>query len=390
MKASPLAVHSPRAVWDTLLAHGWDDIRAESAASGLGPVAIHLTELSEPVIEALLHHVGKLGLEVLTGPDWALLAGSYARFGALARPWMVPPPLAEIAVQVGLALAPEPPREWSTARGPVRLEKPVILGILNITPDSFSDGGKFNSIDTALAQAEKMLEEGADLLDLGGESTRPGRPAPVREAEELARVIPVIEAIVVRHPSALISVDTVKSGVARAAMAAGAAVINDVSAFRLDPAIGNVASATCAGIILMHSRGNVSDMATLDHAHYADLIGEVAGELKGALDTCTSRGIPAERIVLDPGFGFAKSPEQSIQLCDRLSSLLFLGRPVLVGPSRKRFLGNITGREVEQRDVATAAACVMAWERGARLFRVHNVAVARDALAVAWAVRGER
>jgi dihydropteroate synthase len=351
-------------------------------------VAIHLAKLTGPVIEALSRHANRLGLEILTGEDWALLAGSRARFGALARPWTVPPELAEVAVQVGLVLAPEAPREWLTARGSISLEKPVILGILNVTPDSFSDGGKFGDPGAALAHAERLLADGADVLDVGGESTRPGRPSPVREPEELARVIPVIEGIVARHPNVPVSVDTVKSGVARAALAAGAAVINDVSAFRLDSGMGSVASASCAGVILMHSRGNVTDMATMDHARYDDVTADVTSELRTALDGCLSRGIPAERIVLDPGLGFAKSPEQNLILCDRLAALQVLGRPILVGPSRKRFLGQITGREVAERDVATAAACVLAWDRGARLFRVHNVAMARDALAVAAAVRG--
>jgi dihydropteroate synthase len=328
-----------------------------------------------------------LGLELLTGSDWAVIAGSRSRMGALARPWLVPPELAELAEQLGPALLPEPPLEWETARGAVRLDRPVLVGILNLTPDSFSDGGRFTELDAALAQVERLLAEGAALIDVGGESTRPGQ-RPVSLEEELRRVLPVLEALVARHPDTLFSVDTVKAPIARAAMEAGAAVINDVSAFRLDPAIAEVAAATGAGVILMHSRGTVSDMATLELADYGDdLIGAVRTELAAALDRALSGGVARERIVLDPGLGFAKSAEQNLRLCDGLESLLSLGRPLLVGPSRKRFLGAVTGMEVSGRDGATAAACVVAYERGARLFRVHNVALTRDALAVAHAVR---
>jgi dihydropteroate synthase len=202
-------------------------------------------------------------------------------------------------------------------------------------------------------------------------------------------VIPVVEALARRHPAVPISVDTVKSAVARAALEAGAAIINDVSGFRLDPAMAGVAAAAGAGVVLMHSRGTVSTMALLDQATYEpDVVTAVTVELRERLAAAAAGGVGLDHIVLDPGFGFAKTAEQNLLLCDRLASLLALGRPLLVGPSRKRFLGSVTGREIAERDVATAAACVMAYERGARLFRVHNVAATRDALAVAAAVRG--
>jgi dihydropteroate synthase len=186
-----------------------------------------------------------------------------------------------------------------------------------------------------------------------------------------------------------ISVDTVKAEVARVALEAGAAILNDVSAFRLDPAMADVAARGGAGVVLMHSRGTVSTMARLDHAEYApDVVSGVQGELAEALDRAVTAGVVPDRIVLDPGFGFAKTAEQNLLLLDQLSALSTLGRPLLVGPSRKRFLGSVTGRDVAERDAATAAACVLAYERGARLFRVHDVAQTRDALAVASAVRG--
>jgi len=388
---TPLATHSSRAVRDTLTSHGWDRPRAESAASGLGPYAVVAEGLSEDVLAILLRHGGSLGLEVITGEDWAIVAGSLSRIGALARPWGGPPELAAVAHQIGLALPPEQPPVWVTARGTVSLERPVILGILNVTPDSFSDGGRFSQLDDALAQADRLLADGANMLDIGGESTRPGNPDPVPEDEELRRVIPVIEALVRRHPGLMLSVDTVKARVARTAIDAGAAVINDVSAFRLDPAMAATAADLRAGVVLMHSRGTTSTMATLDHAEYeGDVVAMVRRELSDAAAKAVSAGIPDENIILDPGLGFAKTAEHNLLITDRLAELVALGRPVLVGPSRKRFLGSVTGREVAERDMATAAACVVAYERGATLFRVHNVALTRDALAVAHAVRGSR
>jgi dihydropteroate synthase len=383
-----LPTHSPRALRVALRARGLDEVRAEAAAQGLATQAIELAGLDESTILALVHHAGQLGLEVVTGEDWAVVGGTASRLGALARPWGIPPPLAEIAGRVGQLLTPETPGAWITARGPIQLDRPVILGILNVTPDSFSDGGRFLSPEAALDQADRLVADGAAILDLGGESTRPGSES-VPEAEELGRILPVLEALVRRHPGVPISVDTVKAGVARVALEAGAAIINDVSAFRLDSAMATVAAQTGAGAVLMHSRGTVSTMARLDHAEYhPDVTTVVREELAAALERALAAGMAAEHVVLDPGFGFAKTAEQNLLLADQLAVLRSLGRPLLVGPSRKRFLGSVTGREVGERDVATAAACVIAYERGARLFRVHNVAMTRDALAVVHAVRG--
>lgn len=390
MIARTLPTHSPRALRDALRARGVDEVRADAAAHGMATVVIELDGLDGSTILALVQHAGQLGLEVVTGDDWAVVGGTESRLGALARPWGIPPPLAEIAGQVGQLLTPDPPTNWLTARGPIQLDRPVILGILNLTPDSFSDGGRFLSPDAALAQADQLLADGAAVLDLGGESTRPGSE-PISESDELHRVLPVLEALVRRHPGVPISVDTVKAGVARAALEAGAAIVNDVSAFRLDPAMPLTVAQSGAGVVLMHSRGTVSTMARLDHAEYdPDVTTVVVAELRTVLDQALGAGITADHIVLDPGLGFAKTAEQNLVLSDQLAALRPLGRPILVGPSRKRFLGSVTGREIGERDVATAAACVVAYERGARLFRVHNVAVTRDALAVVVAVRGER
>ena len=386
MIVAPLAGRPKDAVRVALLSFGWEGDLARSTAAGLEGLAFRVEGLPVAALEALVGTGARLGLEVVTGEGWALVAGSRARLGALARPWMVPEPLAELAAALGQALPSEEPSIWQTARGPLVLDAPVLMGILNVTPDSFSDAGRFASLEGAVARAEQLAEQGAAIVDVGGESTRPGA-TPVAEAEERNRVLPVIEAVARRLAGTLVSVDTVKSGVARAALAAGAAILNDVSGFRLDPAMGEVAAASGAGVVLMHSRGGAGDLASLEHAAYPrGVLTEVIAELGAALDRAGRAGIPAERIVLDPGLGFGKTPEQNLELLRGLDALRALGRPVLIGPSRKRFLGAITGRPVEERDQATAGACVAAWQSGARIFRVHEPAAVRDALAVAAAI----
>ncbi len=389
MNVTPLGFPSERAVREALCSHGWEEGLAETAAHGLHPLAFHLTGLDQGALEALVRFGGTLGLEVLTGDSWAILAGPRSRLSAFARPWTVPAPLAEIANQVGMMLPGEDPTVWRTARGPVPLDDPVLLGILNVTPDSFSDGGRFTRPDTALAQAEQLLAAGAAMIDVGGESTRPGRSEDVPLDEERRRVIPVIEALVRAFPSILISVDTVKSAVARAAISAGAAVVNDVSAFRLDREMPAVVAGSGAGVILMHSRGTILEIASYQHAEYGgDVLGAVLEELRGALAVAAEAGISPEAVVIDPGFGFSKTVEQNILLFDQLAGLQSLGRPILVGPSRKRFLGEVAGLLVDDRDRVTALACALAYERGARLFRVHAVGAAREALALAQALGG--
>jgi dihydropteroate synthase len=388
VNVTPLAVHSPRALRDVLRAHGWDDGQATTAASGIHSLAFHLTGLDQGTLEALVRLSGSLGLEVVTGDDWAILAGSRSRLSAFARPWLVAETLAAAATAVGLAMPAEPVTAWRTARGVVALDRPVVVGILNLTPDSFSDGGRFAGLDAALARADQLLEAGATVLDLGGESTRPGRTESVPPDEERVRVVPVVEALARRHPGVVLSVDTVKASVARAALEAGAAVINDVSALRLDPAMASVVAAAGAGLVLMHSRGSILEVASYTHAVYQDVVAEVIDELRAALAAASAAGVAQDATVLDPGLGFSKTVEQNILLFDRLEALQALGRPVLVGPSRKRFLGAVTGQPLEARDQATATACALAWERGARLFRVHDAAGARDALALAHAIGG--
>ncbi|HEY8470319.1 MAG TPA: dihydropteroate synthase [Longimicrobiales bacterium] len=287
--------------------------------------------------------------------------------------------------------APAPPTRsapvWETARGPVHLDRPCIFGILNITPDSFWDGGRHAGVDAAIAHAAALLEQGADVIDVGGESTRPGA-LPVPADEELRRVLPVVRELVRRWPDLVISVDTVKAEVARAALAEGAAVINDVSGLRLDPGLGQVVAEAGAGIVLMHSRGPVDQMASYELARYGpDPVGDIVRELAEAMERARATGIASAAVVLDPGLGFSKRTEHSAAAIARLDRILALGRPVLVGPSRKRFVGELAGGlPVEERLEPTIAACIVALLRGARLFRVHDVRAVRRALTVAEAL----
>jgi dihydropteroate synthase len=358
-----------------------------TTADGLESLAFHLTQLEPVTLEALVHTGSRLGLDIITGDDWALLSGPRARLSALARPWTSPAPLVELATALGLALPAEDPLRWQTANGPIPLERPVLIGVLNLTPDSFSDGGRYPGVEAALQRAERLLADGATILDIGGESTRPGAEA-VSEAEELARVGPVIEGARRRFPEARLSIDTVKSGVARAALDLGVAIVNDVSGMRLDPAMAALCAEREAGVILMHSRGAFEELGSLMHTEYP--LGVLAGvieELAWALGRARNAGLQAERIVIDPGLGFGKTAEQNVALLRGLGALRVFGRPILIGPSRKRFLGALTARPVEERDTATAAACALGWEAGARLFRVHEPGPSRDALLVAEATR---
>jgi dihydropteroate synthase len=257
------------------------------------------------------------------------------------------------------------------------------MGILNVTPDSFSDGGLYRSHEAAVLRAEEMVREGAGVLDVGAESTRPGA-APVSAEEELERLLPVVATLRSRL-AVPISVDTRKAEVARAVLAAGAELVNDVSALR-DPAMARVVAETGAGLVLMHMRGTPETMQ--QNPTYADVVGEVTDELATALQAAVEAGIAPERIVVDPGIGFAKTGAHNLELLSRLGELGRLGRPILLGVSRKAFLGTLLGGAAPaERATATAAACVAGLLQGARIFRVHDVRVVREALAVAEAIR---
>ena len=265
-----------------------------------------------------------------------------------------------------------------------------MVGIVNVTPDSFSDGGDFFSPDAAVAHGRQLVADGADILDIGGESTRPNA-TPVLLSEEIRRILPVMRALRAALPDTPLSVDTVKAPVAEAAIAAGAAIVNDVSGLRLDPGMGRVCAESGVGVVLMHSRGNVGDMATYAHAEYRDVVSEVAGELRARVSAARSSGIGERSVVLDPGIGFSKRTEHSIRLLADLDQVVALGLPVLVGVSRKRFVGEITGvTAAADREEGTMAANVVALTLGARLFRVHDVRGARRSLDVAWEILRRR
>jgi dihydropteroate synthase len=276
---------------------------------------------------------------------------------------------------------------WHLASRAVAVDRPVVVGIVNVTPDSFSDGGRLRNPDEALAHAQRLVRDGADVLDLGGESTRP-HAVPVDAAEERRRVVPVVRRLRAELPEVPISIDTVKAEVAEAALDAGAEIVNDVSGFRLDPRMAQICADARCGVILMHSRGGVGDMASFAHAGYGgDVVAEVVAELRAAVAAAEAAGVARERIVVDPGVGFAKRGEHSLAVLGGLPALAALGHPVLVGVSRKRFIGEITGvSEAAERVNGTTGANVAALALGARLFRVHDVRPARQALDVAWAV----
>jgi dihydropteroate synthase len=384
VKLSLLAPHTASAVREALTARGWDPERSRFAAVGLRPLVLLLDGVGEPEREALVRWGARTGADVLTGEGWALVAAAASRLAPLARPDRAPPGLETLVPTLAAFFSgyADPPRRWMIAGGELPLEEPVLVGVLNVTPDSFSDGGAFAEPVAALAQAERLKLDGCGMIDVGGESTRPGA-ALVPAAEESARVVPVIRTLVDRGLGP-VSVDTRKADVARAALDAGAAVVNDVSGLAFDPALGGVVARAGAGLVLMHMRGTPDTMDGL--ARYGAVAAEVADELSVAAARAIDAGVAPERIVVDPGFGFAKTVEQNFRLLDELATVVGLGYPVLVGPSRKRFLGAATGRPVADRDRASAVACALAWERGARLFRVHDAALAREALVVARAL----
>jgi dihydropteroate synthase len=269
----------------------------------------------------------------------------------------------------------------------VRLEPGALMGVLNVTPDSFSDGGQFSSLDLALAQARKMVQDGASILDIGGESSRPGAPR-VPVETELERVIPLIEAIKMADFEVLISIDTRKPEVARAALKAGADLVNDVTTLR-DPAMRAACAEAGVPAIIMHMRGDPETMRYSSESHpFMDVVREVHDELEAAANLALREGVPS--VVLDPGFGFGKSIEQNLELIRGLPTLKKLGHPVLLGASRKSTLGRITGIEnANERDPGSIAAHLFGLSRGVDILRVHDVAGHAQALKVWQALNGE-
>jgi dihydropteroate synthase len=262
---------------------------------------------------------------------------------------------------------------------------PFIVGILNVTPDSFSDGGDFLDPEAAAEQAAAMLDEGADMLDVGGESTRPGSD-PVSQEEEIRRVVPVLERILSVRPEAVISIDTYRAGTATAAIEAGASLVNDVTALRGDPRMVYVIEeAAACQVILMHMQGEPKTMQR--EPHYQDVVREVSDFLAERAEYAVAAGVRPENIIVDPGIGFGKNLEHNLALLHNLDAIVDLGFPVLIGASRKSFIGRITGVQLARDRVSgTVATTVLAYERGATFFRVHDVRANREALAVAEAV----
>ncbi|MEM6513672.1 MAG: dihydropteroate synthase [Pseudomonadota bacterium] len=265
--------------------------------------------------------------------------------------------------------------------GAMTLPDVAVMGVLNVTPDSFSDGGRYNGLDAARRQAARLVDEGADIIDVGGESTRPGSDSVPVDAE-LERVLPVIEAVIA-ETGAVVSIDTTKPEVMREAAASGAGMINDVRALQDDGALQAAANTACA-VCLMHMQGKPRTMQ--DNPDYADVVADVTSFLAERVAACVDAGIETSRLVVDPGFGFGKTVEHNLQLLSRLDALAALGLPILAGISRKSTLGAITGREVDERMPASIVAAAIAVQNGASIVRVHDVAPTVDAIRVIQAV----
>jgi dihydropteroate synthase len=259
------------------------------------------------------------------------------------------------------------------------VNRPLVMGVVNVTPDSFSDGGLYLDVDAAVAHGGELVAEGADLVDVGGESTRPGA-SPVDEATELERVVPVVERLATAGN--VVSIDTRKAPVAEAALQAGARIVNDVSAFRHDPSMAGLVADAGAGCCLMHMLGDDPRTMQAD-PHYDDVVSDVKAFLEERLAFAVDEGVREDRVWLDPGIGFGKTVDHNLELLRRLDEIVAIGRPVVIGTSRKSFLGRLTGRSEREREHGTVATNVIAYERGARVFRVHDARATVDALTVA-------
>ncbi len=319
----------------------------------------------------------------------ALILGTRKQIKRLAAK-LKPQPfgLSRLAEALRDLLAPAAPRmlRWAGGEMPVG-GRPLVMGVLNVTPDSFSDGGEYYDLEAALARAEQMVEEGADIIDVGGESSRPGA-APVPEEEELRRVLPVVEHLAPRVPVPL-SVDTYKATVARRAVEAGAAIVNDISGLRMDPEMARTVAECGCTVVVMHMRGTPRTMQA--DTRYEDLMAEIHGALAESVRAAREAGVEEGRIWVDPGIGFGKSAEGNLLILQRLRELESLGCPVLVGASRKSFIGITLGIEnPKDRLEGSLAAAVVAVMNGASAVRVHDVMATRRAVDLAWAVRRAR
>jgi len=361
------------------------DARQACAAAGRDVADANLRGWAALVPDAVLAEgLRHAGLVVLQGPRGSLALGSIAQI------WLAARSLAEaldrepargaareLMRRTAAVESPAPGSAWQLPRHRLPEGRTLVMGVVNATPDSFSDGGAYDPIERGL----RLAEEGADILDVGGESTRPNA-APVEAAEERRRIEPVIRELS-RRTALPISIDTTKAAVAAAALDAGAEIVNDVSGLSRDPEM--VRAARGAALCLMHMRGTPQQMQS--RAVYSDLHGEVEQELIEALERARAGGVPEERIALDPGLGFAKTGAHNLTLLRRLRELSQLGRPLVVGASRKSFIGTATGRAAPDRVIGSVAAAVLLASNGAAVLRVHDVAATREALAVADSVR---
>ncbi|MBM4777589.1 MAG: dihydropteroate synthase [Archangiaceae bacterium] len=341
-------------------------------------------------LEALARRVGRQ-LSVRVGAPVVLLTGldaetAFSLGGAGDAAVLAELVSARLPPEIARLLQPQPPpalelggRRWAFDEGP------FMLGIVNVTPDSFSDGGRHATTDTAIAHALQLVEEGAHLLDVGGESTRPGAAA-VSPDEECARVLPVIEALTRLAPQTPISIDTSKAEVARRALAAGATLVNDVTALS-DPLMGRVVAEAKAAVCLMHMQGTPRTMQV--KPEYGDVVHEVAESLSEAIDRAVAVGIDRSRVLIDPGIGFGKTLEHNLLLLRHLGAFRALGAPILLGTSRKSFLGALTGeKDASKRLVPSVTSVAIAAAQGAAdVVRVHDVAATKEALLVAKAIR---
>ncbi len=373
-----------------LLAAGVEGQKARRLALEAIQGFVRLSAVPTPCREGLRHFSKTLdGLELCTSSETSteadvLLVGSIAAMRKLCESLGSDPLMRTLAADLSVVLSGEAPLYLQGRRCRLTLERPLIMGVLNVTPDSFFPGARFADRDGALRHAAALAGEGADLVDVGGESTRPGS-SPIGEQEELDRVVPLIEAL--RGELDLpISIDTTKSRVAREAVSAGADFINDISALRFDPFMAETAAQSGAGLFLMHTRGRPDRMQ--ENTCYRDLVGEILNYLHEGIRVAESAGVPREKLAIDPGIGFGKSVEGNLEILRRLREFTALGRPILVGTSRKGFVGKVLERpDPSDRLFGTLATVALSVASGAHILRVHDVGPAREAAMIAWAVR---
>ncbi|HUU10907.1 MAG TPA: dihydropteroate synthase [Phycisphaerae bacterium] len=369
---------------------------AESFLARTDMVAVALENVAGPEAQVLKRAMLEAGGDASASPrpsDYGadtcnvVLIGSRNQFRALLdRLAGAPAAAAAIGQEVRRALDAHGRTHFTIRMGSRRLAvgpQPAVMGIVNVTPDSFSDGGLCLESHSAVAHAQRLVAEGADIIDVGGESTRPGSD-PVPEDEELARVLPVVETLASRVDVA-ISIDTCHARVAREAVAAGACLVNDVTGLRGDPDMAAVVAETGAGVAIMHMLGHPKTMQ--DHPHYDHLMADICRYLRHGMQAAVDAGVPEDSILVDPGIGFGKTVDHNLEILARLGQLRTLGVPILVGPSRKRFIGEVAGVEApSERTYGTAAACCLAQAAGALVLRVHDVREVRQALTVAAAI----